>query len=402
MAPSLSPSSSPTNNYKLYQHHQTNNKTPSPRQHLKQQSPNSVSPTSLSSATAIAGFTLSTCIGRGSFSTVWKAHKNRGKYEVVAIKCIKISTLSSKSRDNLINEINILSRINHQHVVSMKRFTWDASHIYLILEYCPGGTLADLIKSKGRLPEAMVQHFGQQLVQGLEILHSQNIVHGDLKPANILLSIPPVGSCRNVKLKIADFGFSQRLNESYATGIKGSPLYMAPEVLGSQPYGTQADLYSLGVILYECLFGQAPYNTNDLGLLTKKILSIDPIYVPRTKLQISDDCCDLLEQLLVKDQEKRMNFNELFRHPFLDMNHSPSIDNYYKGVGMVRQALIFDNARNYEDARAFYVEGLLYLVPVFHWYDSFNDTQRKSLSKRIMEYCARAELLTQLLEADRS
>lgn len=276
----------------------------------------------------------------------------------------------------------------------MKQFTWDANFIFLILEYCPGGNLAEFIKQKGKLNEFMVQHFAQQLVQGLQVLHSENIVHCDLKPANILLSIPPVGSCRNVKLKIADFGFSRRLanNEKYTSGLNGSPLYMAPEVLGLKPYGKQADLYSLGVIIYECLFGSAPYKTMDLVMLTKQILSEDEIKIPK-KIDISDNCYGLINRLLVKDQEKRMNFDELYRHPFIDIEHCPTIENYYKGVGMVRQATILDNDRNYEDARAFYIEGLLYLVPVFHWLDSFNDNQRKWLGRRIQEYFARAEKL---------
>ena len=314
---------------------------------------------------------------------------------MVAIKCIQISSLSTRSKENLINEIKILSKINHQHVVSMKQFTWDARNIYLILDYCPGGNLAEFISSKGKLSEFMVRHFAQQLVQGLQVLYAENIVHSDLKPANILLSIPPVGSCRNVKLKIADFGFSRKLqdNEKYLMGIKGSPLYMAPEVLGLKPYDFKADLYSLGVILFECLHGAAPYKTYDLDMLTKKILSSEPIRIPKTK-DVSDDCYNLLKQLLVKDQEKRMNFEELFRHEFIDIEHCPTLENYYKGVNMVRQATIFDNERNYEDARAFYIDGLLYLVPVYNWLDSFNDNQRKCLGIRVQEYCARAEQIT--------
>lgn len=392
--------SSPTSSSSAHNSPSNSPKPPSINNNHKYHRQSSLSPPT--PATAVAGFSLATCIGRGSYSTVYKAHKNRGKYEVVAIKCIKISTLSSRSKENLINEINILKRINHQHIVAMRDFTWDANHIFLILDYCPGGNLAEFIAQKGRLSEFMVQHFSQQLVMGLEVLHSQNIVHCDLKPANILLSIPPIGSCRNVKLKIADFGFSRRLasNEKHTTGLKGSPLYMAPEVLGLKPYGTQADLYSLGVIIYECLFGSSPYKTLDLATLTYKILSEDPVTIPKRN-DISDDCCDLLNRLLVKDQDKRMNFNELYRHQFIDIEHCPTLENYYKGVSMVRQATIFDNARNFEDARAFYVEGLLYLVPVYHWLDSFNDNQRKSLSRRIQEYCTRAEQIsTQHLTSD--
>lgn len=343
---------------------------------------------------AIGGYAISECIGQGSYSTVFKAHKNRGDYEVVAIKSIKIASLSTKSKDNLINEIKILRKIDHKNVVQMKKFTWDAKYIYLILEYCPGGNLAEFIKSKGKLSEFMVQHFAQQLVQGLEVLHFENVVHSDLKPANILLSIPPIGSCRNVQLKIADFGFSRKLqnNEKYTMGIKGSPLYMAPEVLALQPYSSRADLYSLGTILFECLFGYAPYKSLDLGALTKRILSSDPIKIPKT-LDMSDDCYDLLTRLLVKDQEKRMDFEELYQHTFIDMEHCPTMENYYKGVNLVRQATLLDNERNFEDARAFYVEGLHYLVPVYNWLDSFNDNQRRWLIRRIQEYCARAEQL---------
>lgn len=347
------------------------------------------------SPTAIAGYSISNSIGRGSFSTVYKAHKSRGKYEVVAVKCIQSSTLSPRSKENLINEINILKGINHQHVVSMKKFTWDASYIYLILEYCPGGNLAEFIRSKGRLSEFMVQHFAQQLVKGLEVLHAENIVHSDLKPANILLSLPPKGSCRNVKLKIADFGFSRRLqnNEKYTMGLKGSPLYMAPEVLSLQPYSAQADLYSLGVILFECLFGSAPYKTTDLNVLTRKILSNEPIRIPKN-IDMSEDCYDLLERLLVKDQDKRMNFEKLYRHQFIDIEHYPTLENYYKGVSLVRQATIYDTTRNYKDAKTFYLEGLGFLVPVFHWLDSFNENQRKWLSRRIQEYFERVEQIT--------
>lgn len=347
-----------------------------------------------SPTSTIAGFSLDTCIGRGSYSTVHKAHKNRGDYEVVAIKCIEISSLSARSKENLINEVNILKQIDHQYIVSMRDVTWDMNHIFLILEYCPGGNLSEFIKEKGRLTENMAQHFTQQLVIGLQVLHAQNIVHCDLKPANILLSNPPVGSCRNVKLKIADFGFSQRLaaDVKYITGIKGSPLYMAPEILGLKPYSSQADLYSLGVILYECIFGAAPYNNLNLEDLTKEILSSDPIKMPSNHEEmIGEPCYSCLQSLLVKDQEKRINLDDLQRHDFIDVMHAPTSENYYKGVNMVRQAIIFDNTRNFEDARAAYVSALQYLVPIYHWYDAFNDRQRQWLKLRIKEYFARAE-----------
>lgn len=344
------------------------------------------------SPTHIAGYTMDACIGKGNYSAVYKAHKNRGNYKLAAIKCITISTLSKQSKDNLMNEINILKQIKSQHVVAMKQFTWDQRYIYLILEYCPGGNLAEFIKLKGSLSEFLTQHFVQQLTLGLECLHSKNIVHCDLKPENILLSVPPLGSCRNVKLKIADFGFSRRLqaNQKYINGIKGSPQYMAPEILGLKPYSSQADMFSLGVIIFECLFGHAPYKTNDLNVLYNHIMSSDPIKLPTTPF-VSEDCASLLLGLLVKDQEKRLTFDELLKHAFVDMQHFPSIENYYKGANIVKQAIILDEAHNFEDARTYYIEGLHFLMPAYYWLDTFNDNQRKILSKRIQEYCDRAE-----------
>lgn len=346
------------------------------------------------SPTSVGEYNISSHIGRGSFANVYKGFKKRGHYEVVAIKCIQISSLSRTSKNNLFNEINILKKIKHEHIVEMNEFTWDSRNIYLIFEYCPGGNLAEFIETRKTVKPSVLKHFVQQLALGLQHLHSENIVHCDLKPENILLSTPPVGSLRSVKLKIADFGFSQIINSEhgFTHGLKGSPLYMAPEILRQQLYDAKADLYSLGVIIYECLFGQTPFRTDDFQSLIEQILSFDPIKIPST---VNIPCQTLLRRLLVKDPSERMSFKEFFKHEFVDLKHCPTDENYQKGVDLINQAVIEDTHGNYQDAAHCYTEGLLYLVPAYNWLDSFNDIQRRSLHMRIKEYVSRAEKIKQ-------
>lgn len=107
------------------------------------------------------------------------------------------------------------------------------------------------------------------------------------------------------------------------TVIKGSPLYMAPEILLKHSYNPSADLWSIGVILYECIFGRAPYSSKTLEELLKKIKEKQKITIASTA-SISADCRDIMVRLLVHDPEQRMSFQEFFDHSFLDLKHDAS------------------------------------------------------------------------------
>lgn len=115
--------------------------------------------------------------------------------------------------------------------------------------------------------------------------------------------------------------FAQYLNLTEEnTVIKGSPLYMAPEILLKHSYTAAADLWSIGVILYECIFGSAPYSSKSLDDLLKKIQIKQKIVIsPYAK--ISMDCRDIMSRLLVHDPEQRLTFQEFFEHPFIDLKH---------------------------------------------------------------------------------
>ena len=121
-----------------------------------------------------------------------------------------------------------------------------------------------------------------------------------------------------------NFRFAQYLNlNEENTVIKGSPLYMAPEILLKHSYNPSADLWSIGVILYECIFGHAPYSSKSLDELLHKIKIKQKIYIePAAK--ISSDCRDIMTRLLKHEPEQRITFDEFFNHPFLDLKRMPS------------------------------------------------------------------------------
>ncbi|NXN54930.1 ULK3 kinase, partial [Rynchops niger] len=235
------------------------------------------------------GFILTERLGAGTYATVYKAYRKRDTREVVAIKCVSKRSLNRASVENLLTEIEILKTIRHPHIVELKDFQWDSDHIYLIMEFCAGGDLSRFIRMRRILPEKVARIFLQQLACALKFLHDHNISHLDLKPQNILLSAP-----ENPQLKLADFGFAQHMSpwdEKHV--LRGSPLYMAPEMVCRQQYDARVDLWSVGVILYEALFGRPPFASRSFAELEEKIRSNRAVELP-SRPPLSPECRDLL------------------------------------------------------------------------------------------------------------
>ena len=128
-----------------------------------------------------------------------------------------------------------------------------SNNYYLVYEFCNGGTLAEYIKAKKRLSEEEAIKIFLQIRSAFETLSAENILHRDMKPTNILF--------HNGVIKVADFGFCKELlkETDMAQTMVGSPIYMAPEVLKGLIYDSRADIWSMGVILYEMLYGVCPY-----------------------------------------------------------------------------------------------------------------------------------------------
>ncbi|XP_022616533.1 serine/threonine-protein kinase ULK1 isoform X2 [Seriola dumerili] len=254
-------------------------------------------------------FSRKDLIGHGAFAVVFKGrHREKHDWEV-AVKCINKKNLA-KSQTLLGKEIKILKELKHENIVALLDFQETASSVYLVMEYCNGGDLADYLHSKGTLSEDTIRVFLQQIAGAMRVLQAKGIIHRDLKPQNILLSYPPgrKSHSNNTCIKIADFGFARYLqNNMMAATLCGSPMYMAPEVIMSQNYDAKADLWSIGTIVFQCLTGKAPFQASspqDLRLFYEKNKNLSP-NIPR---ETSSHLRHLLLGLLQRNHKDRMDF----------------------------------------------------------------------------------------------
>ncbi|CAL8343217.1 unnamed protein product [Lota lota] len=269
-------------------------------------------------------FSRKDLIGHGAFAVVFKGrHKEKRDCEV-AIKCINKKNLA-KSQALLGKEIKILKELKHENIVGLLDYQEIGGCVYLVMEYCNGGDLAEYLHARRTLSEDTIRLFLQQISRAMKILQSRGIIHRDLKPQNILLCSPPGrrSSPNSTCLKIADFGFARHLQtNTMAATLCGSPMYMAPEVIMSQNYDAKADLWSIGTVVYQCLTGKAPFYAStpqELRLFYESNGNLLPS-IPR---ETSGHLRHLLLGLLQRNHKDRMTFEEFFNHPFLESSPSP-------------------------------------------------------------------------------
>ncbi|GLT34244.1 hypothetical protein SLA2020_087690 [Shorea laevis] len=233
----------------------------------------------------------------------------------VAVKEIDKKLLNPKSSENLLKEISILSTINHPNIIRLFEAIQTEEKIYLVLEYCEGGDLADYIRKHGKVSMPVARHFMRQLAAGLQVLQEKHLIHRDLKPQNLLLSTKE----ETPVLKIGDFGFVRSLTpENLADTVCGSPLYMAPEIMENQKYDAKADLWSVGAILFQLVTGKPPFGGNSQVQLFQNILASTELQFPEGTLgEIHPECVDLCRSLLRRNPVERLTFKEFFNHKFL-------------------------------------------------------------------------------------
>ncbi|BFY97177.1 hypothetical protein BsWGS_00217 [Bradybaena similaris] len=354
--------------------------------------PNSASGPEVVPKPSLGQYVFAEKLGSGSYATVYKAYRKTGIREVVAIKCVLKSSLNKASTENLLTEIELLKNLKHEHIVTLKDFQWDTCYIYLIMEYCSGGDLSRFIRSKRALPEHVVKRFLQQIALAMKFLWDHNVAHMDLKPQNILLT-----SSSNPQLKLADFGFAKHLYEGDRLHVmRGSPLYMAPEIICNGIYDSRVDLWSIGVILYECLFGKPPFASRSFKELGEKIWDQKPLEIPQG-VDISDKARDLTLRLLRRNPSDRITFEEFFAHPFIDMEHIPSKDSLSNAVKLSAEAVKKDEIGDYKAAVRLYCEALEHFMPAIHYEKS--PSKKEALRAKVKQYMDRAETLKQVMRS---
>ncbi|KAH0787433.1 AGC family protein kinase [Histomonas meleagridis] len=245
-------------------------------------------------------------IGEGSFGRVYKARrKHTGR--IVAIKMINKLGQTPDDIQSFRREIDLLQKVNHPNVMRMLH-VFETDTDFCVVSELARGDLFQVIDDNQTLPESVLKNIAAQLVSALAHLHSKHIIHRDMKPQNILIA-------NKSSLKLCDFGFARALSQTtlVLTSIKGTPLYMAPELVQEQQYDEKVDIWALGVILYELYYGKPPFYTNSIYKLIQMIVS-SPIQYPD---EISPQFKKFLNRMLQKDPSKRVSCQELISDPFI-------------------------------------------------------------------------------------
>ncbi|XP_068157029.1 serine/threonine-protein kinase D3 [Drosophila tropicalis] len=251
-------------------------------------------------------------LGSGQFGVVYGGVHKKTKREV-AIKVIDKLRFPTKQEAQLKNEVAILQNISHCGVVNLERMFETPERIFVVMEKLKGDMLEMILShSRGRLSERVTKFLITQILIALKYLHSQNIVHCDLKPENVLLS----SDAEFPQVKLCDFGYARIIGEkSFRRSVVGTPAYLAPEVLRNKGYNRSLDMWSVGVIIYVSLSGTFPFNEEED--INDQIQNAAFMYPPNPWKEISSNAIDLINNLLQVKQRKRYTVDKSLQHYWL-------------------------------------------------------------------------------------
>lgn len=256
-------------------------------------------------------------LGKGGFARVYEFINLETKKNYAGKVVEKVSLTKSRIRQKLMTEIKIHRSLNHPNVVKFEHFFEDSENVYILLEICQNNSLSELIRRRKRLTELEVQCYLAQIVEALQYLHGQKVIHRDIKLANLLLN-------DKMQVKLADFGLACKLEydgERKST-ICGTPNYIAPEIIsGASGHSFEVDIWSLGVLAFTMLVGRPPFETSDLKDTYRRIKT--STYNFPDHIDLSAESKDLITKILVLDPKSRPTISQIKSFDFFNKNPIP-------------------------------------------------------------------------------
>jgi serine/threonine protein kinase len=244
---------------------------------------------------------------------------NKDTGEVMAVKQVPVNDIARSNTLERIRalevEIEILSKLQHKNIVRYIGSSREDEYFNIFLEYEGGGSIAKLITRYGKFKENLVRVYSKQILEGLEYLHAHNVLHRDIKGANVL--VDSNGVCR-----LADFGEATKIYSTANTetglynSLKGTPYWMAPEVIRQTGYGRQADIWSFGCTVIEMAAGKPPWTEHKNAFAALYVIG-QALKLPRFPAELSKEGKDFLELIFKHDPKERANVRVLLSHPFI-------------------------------------------------------------------------------------
>lgn len=256
----------------------------------------------------LADFDIGRALGKGKFGNVYLAREKKSKF-IVALKVLFKSQIQKANVEHqLKREIEIQSHLRHRNILRMYGYFHDDSRVYMILEFAPNGELFKelQVQPNKRFTEERTAKYIAQIADALRYCHGKKVIHRDIKPENLLLG-------HNGEIKIADFGWSVHSPSSRRDTLCGTLDYLPPEMVQGQPHDEKVDLWSLGVLCYECLVGKPPFEAATYEETYRRIGRAKYSFPSH----LSEGARDLIRKLLVTDPSLRLPLNDVLSHEWI-------------------------------------------------------------------------------------
>ncbi|KAL4224924.1 hypothetical protein ACF0H5_015620 [Mactra antiquata] len=256
-------------------------------------------------------------LGKGAFGTVWCGLTSEG--QLIAVKQIELNTTNQskakKEYEKVQEEVELLKTLEHKNIVGYMGTSLEDSIVSIFMQFVPGGSIASILARFGALDEAVFRKYTRQILEGVVYLHQNDVIHRDIKGGNVML-MP------NGVIKLIDFGCAKRLCINLSMGqsqilksMKGTPYWMAPEVVNETGHGKKSDIWSVGCTVFEMATRKPPWAEMNPMAAIFAIGSDKP--VPELPEKFSEDAREFVNACLTKDQNKRLSASELLQCPFL-------------------------------------------------------------------------------------